>query len=62
MDLDNYFENKEPPVRSSDIEMFWKSIFAVADAVKGIYNIIVNDYGSPLEYYGWAHTQRDHSD
>ena len=52
MDLSNYFEEIEQPVRSSDIEAFWRSVFAVADAVKGIHNLRVHDAGVTMEYYG----------
>lgn len=52
-DLSVYFAEMEPPVRSSDIEAFWKSLFAVADAVKGIHNLKVHEAGVEKEYHGY---------
>ncbi len=52
MDLRVYFENVLPPVLQSEIEAFWKSLFAVADAVKGIHNLKVSNAEQTEEYYG----------
>lgn len=52
MDLDNYFYEKEPPVQPSDIKGFWTSVFAVADALKGIHNLRVKDAGITMEFHG----------
>ena len=56
-DLSVYFAEIEPPVRSSDIEVFWRSLFAVADAVKGIHNLEVHDAGTETEYHGYNPSQ-----
>ena len=52
MDLNTYFYEVEPPVQPSDIEGFWTSVFAVADALKGIHNLRVKDAGIIMEFYG----------
>ena len=52
MDLSVYFAEMEPPVRSADIEAFWRSLGAVADAVKGIHNLKVHEAGIEKEYHG----------
>ena len=52
MDLGNYFYEIEPPMQPSDIEGFWRSVFAVADALKGIHNLRVKDAGTIMEFHG----------
>ena len=52
MDLGVYFENNLPPVLQSEIEAFWVSLFATADAVKGIHNLKVRNAERTEEYYG----------
>ena len=53
MDLSVYFAEMEQPVRSSDIETFWRSLFAVAEAVKGIHDVKFDEAGSEKEYHGY---------
>ena len=52
MDLSDYFKNMKPPISSLEIEVFWRALFAIADAVKGIHNLKVKDAGITEEYYG----------
>lgn len=52
MDFSNYFYEIEPPVQPSDIQGFWRSVFAVADALKGIHNLEVKDAGIKMEFHG----------
>ena len=52
MDLGVYFGQKLPPVLTSEIQAFWKSLFAVADAVTGIHNLKINTPWQIKEYYG----------
>ena len=52
MDLDEYFGQMAPPARLSDIEAFWRPLFAIADAVNGIHNLKTSDAGIVEEYYG----------
>ena len=52
MDLGIYFGQMPPPALPSDIEAFWRPLFAIADAVKGIHNLKTNDIGIAEEYYG----------
>ena len=52
MDLDVYFGAVLPPVLQSEIEAFWRSLFAIADAVKGIHNLKVCNAEETEEYYG----------
>ena len=52
MDLSVYFEEIRPPVLPSEIESFWKSLFAIADAVKGIHDLKVRNAEQTEEYYG----------
>ena len=50
MDLGVYFGKRLPPVLPLEIEAFWRSLFAVADAVKGVHDLKV---GARIdEYYG----------
>lgn len=53
MDLRVYFEEVLPPVLQSEIEAFWRSLFAIADAVKGIHNLKVRNAEQVEEYYGY---------
>ena len=52
MDLDDYFNEKLPPVLSWEIEAFWKSLFAVAFATKGIHDLKVDNGWETKEYFG----------
>ena len=52
MDLGVYFKNRLPPVLPLEIEAFWRSLFAVADAVKGVHNLKVRVGGETEEYHG----------
>ena len=49
MDLSVYFQNREPPTLSKEIEEFWRALFAVADVVRDIHNF-KDDRGR--EYHG----------
>ena len=51
-DLRVYFEENLPPVLQSEIEAFWRSLFEIADAVKGIHNLKVRNAEQMEEYYG----------
>ncbi len=52
MDLDEYFGRMVPPALPSDIEAFWRPLFAIADAIDGIHNLKTSDTGIVEEYYG----------
>ena len=52
MDLGDYFKEVLPPVLRSEIEAFWRSLFAIADAVRGIHNLKVRNAEQTEEYYG----------
>ena len=53
MDLGVYFTQNLPPVLPLEIEAFWKSLFAVADAVQGVHDLKVrDDSGQTKEYHG----------
>ena len=52
MDLDVYFALKLPPMLPAEIQAFWKSLFAVADATKGIHNFKVGYAGQVNEFFG----------
>ena len=52
MDLNTYFYEIEPPVQPSDIEGFWRSVFAVPDALKGIHNLEVKSGKKKLKFHG----------
>lgn len=52
MYLGDYFKEVLPPVLQSEIEAFWRSLFATADAVRGIHNFKVCNAGQVEEYYG----------
>ena len=53
MDLGVYFREILPPVLPSEIEAFWRSLFAVANAVQGVHDLKIDDEsGQTKEYYG----------
>ena len=52
MDLGDYFREKLPPILPGEIEAFWRSLFAVAFALKGIHNLKVNNGLDTKEYFG----------
>ena len=52
MDLGVYFSECLPPVLPLEIEAFWRSLFAVADAVKGVHDLQVPVGPRIDEYYG----------
>ena len=55
MDLAVYFKRTLPPVLPLEIEAFWRSLFAVANAVQGVHDLKVrDDSGQTKEYYGQA--------
>ena len=55
MDLADYFKRTLPPVLPLEIEAFWRSLFAVANAVQGVHDLKVrDDSGQTKEYYGQA--------
>jgi hypothetical protein len=51
-DLDEYFAELSPPVLQSEVESFWKGLFEVAHAVKGIHHLKVSMDGRMQEFYG----------
>jgi len=52
-DLEEYLHDVLPPVVQTEVEAFWKGLFEVADAVKGVHNLQTNTDGRVQEYYGW---------
>jgi hypothetical protein len=52
LDLDSYFEECLPPILEGEVTDFWKDMFDVADAVKGIHEITILTAGTRQEYYG----------
>lgn len=52
MDLRVYFIEILPPVLQSEIEAFWRSLFAIADAVKGFHNLKIRNAEQWEEYNG----------
>ena len=52
MDLGVYFRDRLPPVLPLEIEAFWRSLFAVANAVEGVHDLKVRDGWKPKEYDG----------
>jgi len=53
-DLGLLFAEKLPPVLQDDIQVFWQSLFAVAEAVKGIHGFKVNNDGIIQEFSGYV--------
>src|SRR6266536_944548 len=53
-DLDELFFYQLPPVLQNEIETFWKHLFDIADAVKRIHNLTIENDGVSSEYYGYA--------
>ena len=51
-DLDRYLEDCLPPVLEGEVGDFWKDMFDVADAVKGIHDVKISTGGMQQEYYG----------
>ena len=65
MDLCEYFVRTLPPVLPPEIELFWSTLFAIPDAVKGVHNLNVDNPWVEEEYYGYASDssdQRTHTD
>lgn len=52
LDLDRYFEETLPPILEGEVGDFWKDMFDVADAVKGIHDVKISTGGMQQEYYG----------
>lgn len=52
LDLGVYFRNNIPPMLPLEIEAFWRSLFAVANAVKDVHHLKVRDGWQTKEYYG----------
>ena len=52
MDLGEYFNQKLPPMLPTEIESFWRSIFALANAIKGIHDLEICVAGQKKEYSG----------
>jgi hypothetical protein len=53
-DLDERFEDRLQPVLQTEGEEFWKDLFKVADAVKGIHRFENRRDGVTQEYYGYV--------
>lgn len=51
-DLEEYFVERLPPANPNEIREFWTSLFAVADALKGIHTFENDRAGVRQEYYG----------
>lgn len=55
MDLGDHFKRTLPPVLPLEIAAFWRSLFAVANAVEGVHDLKVrDDSGQTKEYHGQA--------
>jgi hypothetical protein len=52
LDLHRYFEECLPPILEGEVADFWKDMFDVADAVKGIHELTISTGGTRQEYYG----------
>ena len=52
MDLGVYIRKRLPPRLPLEIEAFWRSLFAVAEAVRGVHDLRVRDGWQTEEYYG----------
>lgn len=61
MDLGDYFLQVQPPVLQSEIEAFWKSLFEIADAVRGIHNLKIHNAEQTEEYYGYTDHSLNHA-
>jgi hypothetical protein len=55
-DLDELFAERLPPVLQDEIEAFWKGLFEVAYAVKGIHHLKINNDGIIKEYWGYGYS------
>ena len=52
MDLNVYFQNRHPPALAKENKEFWKTLFAIATAVKDIHNFKDNRGEEIREYNG----------
>ncbi|KAE9370120.1 kinase-like protein [Stipitochalara longipes BDJ] len=53
LDLDEYFLERLPPVLPSEIMRFWKDLFEVSEAIKGVHNLKHGEEEFAEDYYGW---------
>jgi hypothetical protein len=52
LDLDEYFYERLPPVFPTELLRFWKDLFEVGDAIKGVHNLNYGKGELAEEYYG----------
>lgn len=52
LDLDEYFLVRCPPVFQAEVGTFWKALFEVAYAVKGVHNLNANINGLAQDFHG----------
>ena len=42
-DLEDFFAWRQPPILASEVELFWKELFDVAEALRKLHNFKKND-------------------
>lgn len=52
LDLDEYFNDKSPPVFPTEILGFWKLLFEIGNAIKGVHNVKFGEGEFTKDYYG----------
>lgn len=53
LDLDEYFVERLPPVFPTEIMRFWKDLFEVSEAIKGVHNLKHGKGELAEDYYGY---------
>ena len=53
-DLEQYFRAHFPPQLESEQVSFWRDLFLVAKAIKGIHNFTDPSGGSETKFYGYV--------
>jgi hypothetical protein len=54
LDLDEYFLERLPPVFPTEIMRFWKDLFEVSEAIKGVHNLKHGKGEFAEDYYGYS--------
>lgn len=54
LDLDEYFLERLPPVFPTEIIRFWRDLFEVGEAIRGVHNLKYGKGEFAEDYYGYG--------